>query len=86
MTCVYKEHEKNGTGVMTTAKNDVFTRLYMKINCYLVGGMNLRWWGINLVRGSLLEWGFLMGWDERTFGPLPIPIPNRENSDNSMEL
>ena len=39
-TCVCKEYEiknKNGTGPITTAKNEGFIRLQHE-NCYLVGG------------------------------------------------
>ena len=45
MTYVLKEYEvkiKNGTGSMTTAKNEVLNWLLLK-NCYSVGAMNL-WW------------------------------------------
>ena len=43
------ELNNNGKGAMTTTKNEVFIVSYHE-NCYLVGGMNLWWWGSLLGR------------------------------------
>ena len=72
MTCVQKEYEvkiKNGTGSMTTAKNEVLNWLLLK-NCYSVGAMNL-WWWVCVWTGLLGEFSLVRG--------TSLHHPSREN-------
>ena len=50
---------KNGTGSMTTAKNEVLNWLLLK-NCYSVGAMNL-WWCVCVWAGLLGEFSLVRG-------------------------
>ena len=55
---------KNGTRVMTTAKNKVFIGLLLE-NFYLVGEMNFWWGDKNLVRRKSNAERIFPGWGDK---------------------